>query len=97
MHPKTRDAIAAKIAVIKANPLAWAQAAEEAILKTTGSAARHAKRLGEDELRQNAAEELAKAEALLASATAKPAEPADMARLERANERTHKAIENLES
>jgi len=90
-----KNAVEAKIEAIKRDPLGWAKADEAEVLRTMGSGARYARRFSEDELRDHAAKQLAKAESLLASRpAAQAAAPSseEMARLARANERTHKIM-----
>ena len=97
MNQYTRAAIEEKIRAIETDPLAWAKADHEKFSRTMGSAALYATSPSDAELLARAAMELVKARKLLAEATIESIEPVDTPRLLRANERTRRAVENLES
>lgn len=93
MNRETYDAIAAKIAAIKADPLAWARQEEERHFAAMApSERRHARRMNDAELAEHAATELAFSEKILPSEAPAAAEPVDMQRLAEANRRTHAAL-----
>jgi hypothetical protein len=97
MNAKTYESIQAKVDAIKADPIEWARSAEKRFQATMGSAAMFAVPPSEEQLREYASEHLQRAEALLEGEEPEAEEPIDMERLQRANARTRRAIEGLES
>lgn len=98
MNATVRIAVEAKIAAITADPLGWARENNEAFLATLGSMSQHAIPMTDEQLLTTAADHLDRARKLLITAgPAIPSMPIDTARLGRANERTHDAIDNLKS